>query len=256
MKHDRKQWIYLIFRWVLTASVIAAGICLMVACLQIYRSGGEQIYTPEKVAAAFKPIAVPVYICLGLCVVSLVLPLFFQPKAGKPQRRKDTAMELKRLQLSRDIHQADSEKQVEFGRFCKFNQLLLLACCVLCACFSGLFLLFALTHSSFYPDAADATAYVISLMPRFACCVVLSLGFILLTAQLQRKVMDKQIAILKQCPPLSQKLTAKKNYFVPIVRYVVLGLSLAFVVYGLATGGWQDVLTKAINICTECVGLG
>ncbi len=256
MKHDRKQWIYLIFQWVLTLSVIAAGICLMIACLQIYRSGGEQIYTPEKVAAAFRPIAVPVYICLGLSVVSFVLPLFLQQKSGKAPRRKDSVMELRRLQLTRDINQADKEKQVEFGRFRRFNRIMQIVCCVLCAFFFGLFLSFALTHSNFYPDAADATDYVISLMPQFSSCVTLCLGLVFLSALLSRKTMEKQIAILKQCPPRTAKAAPKKAAFATVVRYAVLGLAVVFMVYGLATGGWQDVLTKAVNICTECVGLG
>lgn len=256
MKHDRKQWIYLIFQWLLTLSLVVAGICLMVACLQIYRSGGEQIYTPEKVAAAFRPIAVPVYICLGLSVVSLVLPLFLQQKSGKTPRRKDSVMELKRLRLTRDVKQADQEKQAEFGRFRRFRRILQIVCWVLCTCLFCLFLSFMLTHSKFYTDAADATTYVISLMPRFASCVLLCLGLCCLSAYLSRRIMDKQIAILKQCPPLAQKTPPKKALLVPVLRYVVLGLSLAFVVYGLVTGGWQDVLTKAINICTECVGLG
>ncbi|MBQ8580085.1 MAG: thioredoxin [Oscillospiraceae bacterium] len=28
------------------------------------------------------------------------------------------------------------------------------------------------------------------------------------------------------------------------------------IAYGAAAGGTADVLTKAVNICTECVGLG
>ena len=256
MKHDRKQWIYILFDWLLTAAIVAAGICLMVACLQIYRSGGEQIYTPEKVAAAFAPIAVPVYICLGLIVVSFILPLFLKRNEGKAPRTKDLAMEFKRLRLTRDPASADEEKKAEFRRLCRFRQILQTICCVLYVCFLGLFLSFALTHSKFFPDAADATNYVISLMPQFASCVSLCLALGFLSAHLSRRIMGKQIAILKQCPPLSQKASPKKAYFVPVLRYVVLGLAVAILVYGLVTGGWQDVLTKAVNICTECVGLG
>ena len=40
------------------------------------------------------------------------------------------------------------------------------------------------------------------------------------------------------------------------VRGVILGVAIVCVVLGFCTGGTQDVLTKAVNICTECVGLG
>lgn len=38
------------------------------------------------------------------------------------------------------------------------------------------------------------------------------------------------------------------------ISLVVLGLGL--LITGAVTGGMADVLAKAINICTECVGLG
>lgn len=256
MKHDRKQWICILMDWLLTASVITAGLCLMAACLQIYHSGGEQIYTPGKVAAAFAPISVPVYICLGLIVVSFILPLILKRTDKKSPRAKDAVMELKRLQLTRDIGQADEEKQAEFRRFRRFSRITTILCCALCVCTAGLFLILALSHSRFYPEAAEATTYMVSLMPQFATSAVLFLGYIFVANRLQRKVMDQQIAILKQCPPAKAKPAPKKACLVTVLHYVVLGLALVIMVYGLATGGWQDVLTKAVNICTECVGLG
>jgi len=33
-------------------------------------------------------------------------------------------------------------------------------------------------------------------------------------------------------------------------------LSVVLIVLGIANGGLWDVLVKAINICTECIGLG
>ncbi|MBO5868321.1 MAG: thioredoxin [Oscillospiraceae bacterium] len=40
------------------------------------------------------------------------------------------------------------------------------------------------------------------------------------------------------------------------MRWALLGVAVFLFVFGLFTGGTQDVLTKAVNICTECVGLG
>ncbi|MBR7041304.1 MAG: hypothetical protein IKI24_05610 [Clostridia bacterium] len=40
------------------------------------------------------------------------------------------------------------------------------------------------------------------------------------------------------------------------VRLVIAMLALALIVLGLANGQARDVLNKAINICTECLGLG
>ena len=40
------------------------------------------------------------------------------------------------------------------------------------------------------------------------------------------------------------------------IRLAVLAVAIAFVAFGIFGGGMADVLTKAINICTECIGLG
>ena len=110
MKMETKKRIHIIYSIVLSAVIVICGLLLMAACLQIYLSGGEQTYTPEKVAAAFRPIAVPVYIGLGLIVGSILLQLILWLPAGKDNKRKQPAMQLRRLLLTRDIQQADGEK--------------------------------------------------------------------------------------------------------------------------------------------------
>ncbi|MBR6593976.1 MAG: thioredoxin [Clostridia bacterium] len=40
------------------------------------------------------------------------------------------------------------------------------------------------------------------------------------------------------------------------VRLALLVIGAVLLTVGICMGGMADVLTKAINICTECVGLG
>ena len=40
------------------------------------------------------------------------------------------------------------------------------------------------------------------------------------------------------------------------VRLAVLMLAVLFVIAGIFNGSMEDMLIKAVNICTECVGLG
>lgn len=41
-----------------------------------------------------------------------------------------------------------------------------------------------------------------------------------------------------------------------IVLWALIAAGVALIVYGAVQGGTADVLTKAKNICTECIGLG
>ena len=36
----------------------------------------------------------------------------------------------------------------------------------------------------------------------------------------------------------------------------IIATAAALIIFGIINGGARDVLIKAINICTECIGLG
>ena len=67
-----KKRIHTIYAILLSIVTVIAGICLMAACLQIYRSG-DTPYSPESVQAAFATIAVPVYLCIALIIGGFIL---------------------------------------------------------------------------------------------------------------------------------------------------------------------------------------
>ncbi len=86
--------------------------------------------------------------------------------------------------------------------------------------------------------------------------IYLTLGVLVLTAveafiwgETEEKKPGKKIE--KLCVPDAAE--AKK---INTARLVVLVIGVGFFAYGLATGGVADVLAKAVNICTECIGLG
>ena len=73
MTGERKQKLLQVYRIALSCVIVLAGICLMVACISIYRSGDEP-FSREAVAAAFAPISIPVYLCLAM-VLMLGVPV-------------------------------------------------------------------------------------------------------------------------------------------------------------------------------------
>ena len=52
---------------------------------------------------------------------------------------------------------------------------------------------------------------------------------------------------------LAPRMSGKKQ---GILQTVLLFAAVILILLGVLNGGLLDVLTKAINICTECVGLG
>ena len=63
----------------------------------------------------------------------------------------------------------------------------------------------------------------------------------------------KQAEAIRSPAPAAAIRTCKAA---PVLRWVILAVAVVFLIWGYCIGGTADVLTKAINICTECVGLG
>ncbi len=72
------------------------------------------------------------------------------------------------------------------------------------------------------------------------------------------KSAEREIALLKtlpreqEAPPAPKGPGRGRTY----LRLALYALGIVLVAAGAANGGLRDVLVKAINICTECIGLG
>ena len=123
------------------------------------------------------------------------------------------------------------------------------ALCLMAGCLS----IYNSGHQPYYPEIVAQTFSKISI-PVFLCIGMIVLGFVLnfLLSPVDEKKEKKVANITKELSE-ADILEAKR---IKVTRYCILGVAILFLVYGLATGGIADVLAKAINICTECIGLG
>ncbi len=62
------------------------------------------------------------------------------------------------------------------------------------------------------------------------------------------KANGKKVVITKE--------NIKKQKMINITRFAIIILSIVLIIHGTYNGGASDVYQKAINICTECIGLG
>ena len=238
-----------------TAALAVAAVLLMVACVTIYRTG-DHPFTRDVVAAAFAPISLPVYICLGLVAVGVILhPLLPIEDRSDPDLTPATC---KRMQRRVDLSLCPAElaEKVKKERAARLTHRLVTL--GLLAIGAAVFLVYALDFDHFHQS--EITGSMIAAMGVLLPCMGVPFAYGVFAAYYSRHSQKREIALLKEAPDEARiappEAPVKKPVGLWIARCAVIGLALGFIVGGLAKDGWVDVLTKAINICTECIGLG
>lgn len=112
----------------------------------------------------------------------------------------------------------------------------------------------------FYPmfTREKAGAWLLSILPVFLCSLGLTAAGLLLGIRdenADRPLRDEKL--LRTFSRVREKAVCQQaDRETLILRTAVLVLSLMLIAAGILNGGLEDVLSKGIAICTECVGLG
>ena len=248
----KSKRIRLIYGIALSIALVTAGICLCAACLGIYLAG-DRAFSREAVARSFSGIAVPVYLALVMVVVGFILD-FTLPKETKKQKPgKNYAGTLQRLWQKRDLNNCEESLKPLIVAEQRRRKLHTARTLLLLAVFSFVFLFYAVQPKHF--PTADINSAMIKATCLMLICLVIPFGYAVFTAYVSNKSMEKEIEYVKQIPPTAVSKPPKAEP-AAVLRWVLLGISAVILLYGYFSGGTLDVLTKAINICTECVGLG
>lgn len=260
MTAEKARRIRLIYGIVLSVMLVISGICLIAACLGIYRSG-DHPFTRQVVAERFAGICIPIYICLVLIVGGFILDFLLPLEKQKLTAVQQNALILRRLHERNDLSGCGEALRKDIQTQQKRRKLHWSISIVLLAAGSVVFLIYALDGSHFH--SSQITQSVISAMYVMLPCLGIPFLYSVFSAFYSRASMGKEIALVKQaiaegCPRKeAKKIEPKKpGKGVRVLRLALICVAVGILLYGFFAGGTVDVLTKAVNICTECVGLG
>ena len=283
--------VYLIIQTVLCVGV-AVLLCLSV--IRLYGDGVAAressnalawIFTPERIAAQFARIALPFFGAVGFMIAGLVLGIK-DPSVQVPVNEIERTRDL----LAARVHDTTDEMRKERllqKRFLWIGWILFGLCMIPV-------LLYVIDPGHFPPD--DLEHMFSSLLLGILPWTALGLGCVLLFSVLRGRSMGREAELLKGCREESMTGSGKaesaaagsdadgndtvkaqittgaqqgttevppdgaddrrKRRVVMWVRIIVLAAAAAMIVAGALNGSLRDVLIKAINLCTECVGLG
>ena len=253
MSTNKPKNIHFVYSIILSAVIVLAGLCLIAASLHIYFSG-EHIYTRQIVAAHFSMIAIPVYLCLALVLGGFLLELAFPREKKRPSPAAQQAMVLKNLQKRRVLEEGEQEV---IAAICKEQRLrrrntsigwLLLVLGAI------VFLSYGCNGANFH--SSQITESMIQAMWVMLPCLAIPFTWALYAVRHAKGSLNREIQLWKKVPTGEVKADAEKTDLSKLFRVLLVAAALLLIVVGILSGGTADVLTKAINICTECVGLG
>ena len=257
MPQEKVKKIHLIYGCIAAVLIVVLGIALMLSCLDIYHSAPSQPYSAEAVAQRFQKIAVLVYAVIAVVAGGIVLSLALPMDASRIKARRDETEAMNRLKAKAGILEGcgcSARKEQNYRK-------------VLKKITAGLCILLAVYPVIYYADWSHfpiqnlndniIKAVLVALIPAaigLALCFVCSL---LCSKSIAREtaIYKSAIAANKGIAPAAQP-ESKGSGKLLIARCAVLVAAVCFIILGIFNGGVQDVLTKAIAICTECIGLG
>ena len=131
MSKETAKRIRLIYELILSLLIIAVGFCFVFACIGIYNSG-EQAFSRESVAAQFKKIAVPVYVCLGALVGGILLSILLPKEEKAVKGTIDSKLTLARLTRRLDTEACPEKHLAAIAKIRKFRLIVKTVAAVLC----------------------------------------------------------------------------------------------------------------------------
>lgn len=245
----------------------AVGIAVICVAADIYYSGAETgvYYTREIAADRLIKLAIPCVLLVAAIIIGAVIPL------AKQRVKPEAELGVKRLSSRMPADGSGEEYEAAKAVFEKTRKLRLaawLAASAVTAACVGVLLWYLLDTAHF---SLDTTASMLDLVAVAMPVTAISLAALVAASVANGVFAKKQLAALKtliKCGngeprgKAENKILAALGFVASsditlwVVRGAVLVVAVVFVVLGVLNGGANDVLVKATNICTECIGLG
>lgn len=265
---NKTEKIRQIYSIVIGAFVVAIGVALICVAADIYYSNSDTgvIFTREIVAERLRAFIAPFVILIVAIAAGVIFPL-------TEAHAKFTGENTARLLASKLPSGGDGEEYYQaLNRYNKLLKLRLILWCVVGAILLGCSiatLCYMLNTAHFLSEniTSEIFGMVQNVLPWIAAAFAVLIVATILNGVVARQCV-KEIKTLIKCGngetviPSANGIVAKAKKIVSdnitlwVVRGIILVVGVTFVIMGILNGGANDVLIKAINICTECIGLG
>ena len=256
-----RKILHLIIGIISAVLIVALGIGMMVSCWGIYQCG-PRAFSRETIGAALTNpvILILIFMSVVSCLLGILVHLILPVQKSKTKAIRDELTVMQKM--SEKVGAPSQEQKAKITReswLRRITWIIFGILAVSAAVFPALYL-FNVSH---FPGV-DPTAEIMT-----ASFLVMPYGIFLLGCYFAADLVCKYSAI-RQTAVYKQMLLEKNlraadaaagqmksgTWIVTGLRLALIAVAICFIVAGIFNGSADDVLTKAIKICTECIGLG
>lgn len=248
-----------------SVAAVVCALALIISCVQIYR-GGDRPFTPESISAAWNSIAIFVWLFVALVIACGVLLWLFPLPAKKSKATASPHARLAKVRQRLARKQYADELLAPLVRHDHYLKTMRASAVIVCT-LSAIYPLFYLSDpSNFTSINTQLNAQIIrAVLPALGCALIALFfcGAIRLLSDIsaERAVAYAKAIMLLPAPAALTKPVGKQSHAIPkyamfVCQVVLIVAAIIMIVIGVLNGGMNDVLQKAIKICTECIGLG
>ena len=247
-----------LLRSILTAATVLLLVLLAWQCLDIYLVGNspanldenglyiQKVYRAEDVIARLNGLRIWAIGYLVLLVAACVMIPSGVRKGSAVAMEPDNRLRLMKKKLSELPEAAKKEeilrKKIVFG-----------TAAVIAVC-AALSLVFLLNRDNF--TSWDLEMVMGQMLVHILPWTIVAFAALIAASFFCRRSMEREIGLLKGVSGNKTPEETPKASRLLYVRIALYAAAAVLIVLGIGNGGMRDVLIKAINICTECIGLG
>jgi len=255
---EKKAKILFIVKLVSTILTGGMGILLIAALGDIYFASPDNDPFNTASISAHSPYFITVLVLFLVVLCASILSAIFLPKEKRTFDKRGKQEFLNQLRYYKESSAFKEEEKKEVAAIQKKRHILLWITSIV----SFALFVFPLAyvcnpaHFSAYGDlASEAIALAIHTLPFLLVIYILFLIY----SFLNDKELEKEIKLYRKLPlkkEKSEKDEKKEKLLKTILQASILVLAITFILVGAVRGEAESVMAKAINICTECIGLG
>ena len=245
---------------ILSVATLLLAALLIAQCIAIYRVGNapdnftaagvriNDVYSREIVSMRLGSIAWAFWLWLAALEAAIVWRIARPEQVKKPAPDPRARLNILLARVEKTPAMTAEEKKR------KIATAICGVICALCAVPAGIYLL-NIEHFTSWDLESVMGAMLINVGP----WVLIAFAALFIRADVSSKSVAREAEAAAKAPKLAKPLekpSKASGKCATILRGVLYIAAAALIVVGIMNGGMRDVLVKAINICTECIGLG